>query len=201
MPRLPDQRADDNRWPEWPRVCKTDYGQEEAVAVFGRDPRIYQTTVKELLTDSEGNLRAVKVVRLEAGTDKKTGRTVMHEVAGSEEELPCQLLLIAAGFLGPQAYVAETFGLSAPPLLCQHRPRRIRHQCAQGVRRRRHAQGPVPGGLGHPGRARRRPRGGHLSDGVQQLKSLTAGAVSWVPGRAPWRRYGSAGLSIWIPEG
>ena len=118
MPRLPDQRADDNRWPEWPRVCKTDYGQEEAVAVFGRDPRIYQTTVKELLTDSEGNLRAVKVVRLEAGTDKKTGRTVMHEVAGSEEELPCQLLLIAAGFLGPQAYVAETFGLERTPRSC-----------------------------------------------------------------------------------
>ena len=115
---LPDQRADDNRWPEWPRVCKTDYGQEEAVAVFGRDPRIYQTTVKELLTDSEGNLRAVKVVRLEAGTDKKTGRTVMHEVAGSEEELPCQLLLIAAGFLGPQAYVAETFGLERTPRSC-----------------------------------------------------------------------------------
>lgn len=118
MPRLPDQRADDNRWPEWPRVCKTDYGQEEAVAVFGRDPRIYQTTVKELLTDSEGNLRAVKVVRLEAGTDKKTGRTVMHEVAGTEEELPCQLLLIAAGFLGPQAYVAETFGLERTPRSC-----------------------------------------------------------------------------------
>ena len=118
MPKAPDHRTDSCPWPEWPKVCKTDYGQEEAVAVFGRDPRIYQTTVKELLTDSEGNLRAVKVVRLEAGTDKKTGRTVMHEVAGSEEELPCQLLLIAAGFLGPQAYVAETFGLERTPRSC-----------------------------------------------------------------------------------
>ena len=59
-----------------------------------------------------------EVVRLEAGTDKKTGRTVMHEVAGTEEELPCQLLLIAAGFLGPQAYVAETFGLERTPRSC-----------------------------------------------------------------------------------
>ena len=118
MPQAPQKRAENNPWPEWPKVLKTDYGQEEAVAVFGRDPRIYQTTVKELLTDSEGNLRAVKVVRLEAGTDKKTGRTVMHEVAGSEEELPCQLLLIAAGFLGPQAYVAETFGLERTPRSC-----------------------------------------------------------------------------------
>lgn len=135
-------------------MCKTDYGQEEAVAVFGRDPRIYQTTVKELLTDSEGNLRAVKVVRLEAGTDKKTGRTVMHEVAGSEEELPCQLLLISRRASWPPGLCRRDLWIGAhPPLLCQHRPRRIRHQCAQGVRRRRHAQGPVPGGLGHPGRA------------------------------------------------
>ena len=162
MPRLPDQRADDNRWPEWPRVCKTDYGQEEAVAVFGRDPRIYQTTVKELLTDSEGNLRAVKVVRLEAGTDKKTGRTVMHEVAGSEEELPCQLLLSPPpASWAPRPMSPRPFGLGAhPPLLCQHRPRRIRHQCAQGVAAGDMRRGPVPGGLGHPGRARRRPRGG-----------------------------------------
>ena len=153
-------------------MCKTDYGQEEAVAVFGRDPRIYQTTVKELLTDSEGNLRAVKVVRLEAGTDKKTGRTVMHEVAGSEEELPCQLLLIAAGFLGPQAYVAETFGLERTPRSCvSTAPGGYATNVPKVLRRRRHAQGPVPGGLGHPGRARRRPRGGHLSDGVQQLKA------------------------------
>ena len=170
MPRLPDQRADDNRWPEWPRVCKTDYGQEEAVAVFGRDPRIYQTTVKELLTDSEGNLRAVKVVRLEAGTDKKTGRTVMHEVAGSEEELPCQLLLIAAGFLGPQAYVAETFGLERTPRSCVSTApggyaTNVPKVFAAGDMRRGQSL------VGHPGRARRRPRGGHLFDGVQQLKA------------------------------
>ena len=111
MPRLPDCRGDDNRWPEWPRVCKTDYGQEEAIAVFGQDPRVYQTTVKELLMDEEGNLRAVKTVKLEPKKDKKTGRTVMAEVAGTEEELPCQLLLIAAGFLGPQGYVPQAFGV------------------------------------------------------------------------------------------
>lgn len=112
MPRLPDCRTDDNRWPQWPRVCKTDYGQEEAAALFGRDPRVYQTTVKELLTDEEGNLRAVKTVRLEAKQDKKSGRTVMTEAAGTEEELPCQLLLIAAGFLGPQGYVSQAFGVT-----------------------------------------------------------------------------------------
>ena len=51
MPKLPDKRAENNPWPQWPRVCKTDYGQEEAIAVFGKDPRLYQTTVKEFVKD------------------------------------------------------------------------------------------------------------------------------------------------------
>ena len=51
MPKAPDQRAASNPWPEWPRVCKTDYGQQEAIAVFGADPRVYTTTVKEFIKD------------------------------------------------------------------------------------------------------------------------------------------------------
>ena len=62
MPKLPNHRAENNSWPEWPRVCKTDYGQEEAIAVFGHDPRIYQTTVKEFLADDQGNLKKMKLV-------------------------------------------------------------------------------------------------------------------------------------------
>ena len=54
MPKAPDRRAETNPWPEWPRVCKTDYGQEEAIALFGADPRIYQTTVTEILRDEKG---------------------------------------------------------------------------------------------------------------------------------------------------
>ena len=115
MPKLPDQRTDNNRWPEWPRVCKTDYGQEEAIALFGHDPRIYQTTVKELLTDENGELRAVRTIKLEPQKDKKTGRVNMTEVSGTEEELPCQLLLIAAGFLGPEGYVSQAFGVETDP--------------------------------------------------------------------------------------
>ena len=62
--------------------------------------------------DEEGKVRAVKIVRLEGKKkDPKTGKLIMTEVAGSEEELPCQLLLIAAGFLGPEDYVPEAFGL------------------------------------------------------------------------------------------
>ena len=109
MPRLPDQRADDNRWPEWPRVCKTDYGQEEAIALFGADPRIYQTTVTEILRDEKGALTGVRTVKL-------TGD--LKPVEGSEQTLKCELLLIAAGFLGPQDYVPAAFGVERTPRTC-----------------------------------------------------------------------------------
>lgn len=111
MPKLPDERTASNPWPEWPRVCKTDYGQEEAAAVFGQDPRIYQTTVKEFVTDKSGKLEKVKLIKLEAKKDEKTGRMNMEPIAGSEFELPADIVLIAAGFLGAQEYVAKAFGV------------------------------------------------------------------------------------------
>lgn len=111
MPKAPDTRAEDNPWPEWPKVCKTDYGQEEAIAVFGHDPRIYTTTVKEFLKDKNGNLCGLKVVKLEGKKDEKTGRMQMVEVPGSESKMDADLVLIAAGFLGTQKYVADAFGV------------------------------------------------------------------------------------------
>ncbi len=111
MPKLPDERAGDNRWPEWPRVCKTDYGQEEAAAVFGADPRIYQTTVKEFKKNKDGHVTAAVLVGLASKKDPESGRTVMVPVEGSEREIPADLVLIAAGFLGAQSYVADAFGV------------------------------------------------------------------------------------------
>ena len=111
MPKLPNHRAENNSWPEWPRVCKTDYGQEEAIAVFGHDPRIYQTTVKEFLADDQGNLKKMKLVKLQPVKDEKTGRMRMEEVAGSEYEIDADLCLIAAGFLGSESYVTKAFGV------------------------------------------------------------------------------------------
>lgn len=111
MPKAPDARAQDNPWPEWPKVCKTDYGQQEAIALYGQDPRIYESTVKEFVKDKEGKLTAVKIVRLSWEKDAATGRMKMKEVPGSEETLPADMVLIAAGFLGAQGYVAESFGV------------------------------------------------------------------------------------------
>lgn len=112
FPQNPAQRSANNPWPQWPRVDKLDYGQQEAAAVFGSDPRLFTTTVKEVLADAEGNICAVKIVSLEkSGSDPKTGRPIMAEVPGSERELPCQMLLLAMGFMGAEEYVAEAFGV------------------------------------------------------------------------------------------
>lgn len=111
MPKLPDSRAENNPWPQWPRVCKTDYGQEEAIVVFGEDPRVYQTTVKEFLADKAGNVCKAKIVKLESKKDEATGRMIMAEVEGSEYSVDVDVVLIAAGFLGSQEYVTKAFGV------------------------------------------------------------------------------------------
>ena len=111
MPKAPDDRAESNPWPQWPLVCKTYYGQEEAIAVFGHDPRIYTTTVKEFVKDKKGNLSKLITVSLESKVDEKTGRRMMVPVDGTEKEIPCELVLIAAGFLGTQKYVTDAFGV------------------------------------------------------------------------------------------
>ena len=102
MPKPPEKRLESNPWPEWPRVLKTDYGQQESIAVFGQDPRLFETTAQEIVKDEKGHIRALKTVRL-------AGR---EPVPGSEAELPCDLLLIAAGFVGCVPEVPEAFGVA-----------------------------------------------------------------------------------------
>ncbi len=110
MPKPPETRAENNPWPEWPKVSKTDYGQEESIAVFGRDPRIYETTVKSFVRDTDGKLTGVETVKIDwqKGED---GRMKMNLIEGSEEVIPAQIVLIAAGFLGPEKYISEAFGI------------------------------------------------------------------------------------------
>ena len=99
MPKAPDTRTPNNPWPEWPKICKTDYGQEEAIALFGSDPRIYTTTVKEFIGDKAGNLKKAVCCKLESKKDEKTGRMMMVPIEGSEFTLDVDVVLIAAGFL------------------------------------------------------------------------------------------------------
>ena len=111
MPKAPEERLPSNPWPEWPKILKTDYGQEEVAAVFGKDPRVYQTTVKEFIKDKNGNVCKAVLVKLESKVDEKSGRRMMAEVAGSEYEVAVDLVLIAAGFLGCEEYVTKAFGV------------------------------------------------------------------------------------------
>ena len=111
MPKAPDQRTETNPWPEWPRICKTDYGQQEAIAVFGHDPRVYQTTVKEFVKDKKGKLCKAVLIKLESKKDEKTGRMYMAEIRGCEYTVDADLVLIAAGFLGSEEYVTKAFGV------------------------------------------------------------------------------------------
>lgn len=111
MPRPPLQRAETNPWPQWPKIEKTDYGQEEAIAVFGHDPRIYQTTVTEYIGDNRGKLKQIEIVDLKQKKDEKTGRMIMAPVEGSGRKIPADLVLIAAGFLGSQNYVTDAFNI------------------------------------------------------------------------------------------
>ena len=115
MPQLPAARTPSNPWPEWPKVLKTDYGQEEAIAVFGHDPRIYQTTVTEFIKDKKGNVCKAKIVKLKGVKDEKTGRFNMVPVEGSEEVIPADVVLIAAGFLGSEKYVTDAFRVALTP--------------------------------------------------------------------------------------
>ena len=112
MPKPPEKRTDSNPWPQWPRVLKTDYGQEEAIAVFGHDPRVYQTTVAEFIKDKKGNVSKAKIVKLKSEKDTKTERMQMVPVEGSEELIPADLVLISAGFLGSQKYVTDAFKIA-----------------------------------------------------------------------------------------
>lgn len=112
MPKPPSCRTKANPWPEWPKVLKTDYGQEEAAAVFGQNPRVYQTTVKEFVKDKKGNVKKAVIVRLEPKKDDKTGRMLMLPVPGSEEAIDAQLVLIAAGFLGCENYITDAFSVA-----------------------------------------------------------------------------------------
>lgn len=115
MPKPGETRAASNPWPQWPKVLKTDYGQEEAIALFGHDPRIYQTTVKEFRKDKNGNVKKAVIVSLEPKKDEKSGRMMMAPVEDSEKVIDAELVLIAAGFLGSQPYVTEAFGVNVNP--------------------------------------------------------------------------------------
>jgi glutamate synthase (NADPH/NADH) small chain len=114
LPRPPLERANDNPWPEWPKVYRLDYGQEEAAALFGADPRVYLTTVKKCYGDNEGRVKELLTVQIQWERNEK-GQFVPKEIPGSERMLPAQLVLLAMGFLGPEQPLLDALKLERDP--------------------------------------------------------------------------------------
>jgi glutamate synthase (NADPH/NADH) small chain len=110
LPRPPQNRAQDNPWPEWPKVYRLDYGQEEAAAKFGADPRAYLTTAKKFAGDDAGHVKEVHTVQIEWKRNDK-GQFVASEVPGTEQVRAAQLVLLAMGFLGPEQSLLEQLGV------------------------------------------------------------------------------------------
>jgi glutamate synthase (NADPH/NADH) small chain len=114
LPQPPQDRAKDNPWPEWPKVYKLDYGQEEAAAKFGADPRVYLATVKKITGDSHGQVKEIVTVQIQWERNEK-GQFIPKEVPGTEKVLPAQLVLLAMGFLGPEQPLLDALKLERDP--------------------------------------------------------------------------------------
>jgi len=110
LPRPPMDRAKDNPWPEWPKVYRLDYGQEEASAKFGADPRVYLTTAKKFVGDEHGHVKEAHLVQIQWEKNEK-GQFVPKEVPGTERVHPVQLVLLAMGFLGPEQPLLEALNV------------------------------------------------------------------------------------------
>jgi glutamate synthase (NADPH) small chain len=114
MPKPPSERASDNPWPEWPKVYKMDYGQEEAAAQFGEDPRGYLTTTTKFEGDENGQVKAVHTVQVQWQRNEK-GQFIPAPIPGTEKVLPAQLVLLAMGFLGPEQPLLDALGIERDP--------------------------------------------------------------------------------------
>src|SRR5207244_13535516 len=114
LPRPNDTRQPDNPWPEWPKVYKLDYGQEEAKARFGADPRIYLTTGEKFVANGNSHVKEMHIYDVEWARDEK-GAFTPKRVPGSDRVLPADLVLLAMGFLGPDDSVLNQLDVERDP--------------------------------------------------------------------------------------
>jgi glutamate synthase (NADPH/NADH) small chain len=110
MGQSPLERPANNPWPQWPKIHRVDYGQEESIEIFGADPRRYSVMTKELVSDDNGHVKELRTIQVEWKVGEN-GRFGPQEIAGTGKVWPAQLVLIAMGFLGPEDVVIEQLGL------------------------------------------------------------------------------------------
>ena len=109
LDRPPQKRADNNPWPQWPRIFRVDYSHAEAEKKFGSDPRTYSILSKSFVDNGKGRVAGIKTVRLD--WSRSSGNAPYTEIPGSEEVFPCDLVFLSMGFLGPESAVSEMLGL------------------------------------------------------------------------------------------
>jgi glutamate synthase (NADPH/NADH) small chain len=109
IPRPPLERAPDNPWPQWPKVYRLDYGQEEAQALWGEDPRRYAVQTTKFIGDEQGHVKAIETVQVEWVKDN--GRPIPRNIPGTETVLPADLVLLALGFSGPESQLLDQLGV------------------------------------------------------------------------------------------
>ena len=113
LPKPPEERAQNNPWPEWPRILRTDYGHEESLARFRQDPRKYCRTSTQFVDDGRGNVAGIETVQVE--WSQENGQWKMIELEGTREQWGADLVLLAMGFVGPEQYIAESLGIQCDP--------------------------------------------------------------------------------------
>jgi glutamate synthase (NADPH/NADH) small chain len=110
VPQSPERRATDNPWPQWPKIYRMDYGQEEAAAKYGFDPRIYCINTTQIVGDENGRVKEVHTMAVKWDTDAN-GRYIPKNIPGTEKVWPAQLVLLALGFLGPEDSLLQQLGV------------------------------------------------------------------------------------------
>ncbi len=111
LDRPPDERQADNPWPEWPKIFRVDYGQAEAAARFGADPRHYAIMTKKFVGDEQGHVKEVHTVEIRWVTGGNGNRPHLEEIPGTERVWPAQLVLLSMGFLGPEDTLLGQLGV------------------------------------------------------------------------------------------
>ena len=195
LPKPPLDRAADNPWPEWPKVYKLDYGQEEAAAKFGADPRVYLTTAKKFNGDDAGQSSPASSPCRSSWEKNDKGQFIPVEQPGTEKEHPAQLVLLAMGFLGPEQPLLKALKVERDARRnVKAEYGKYAHQHPGRLRRRRLPPRPEPGRLGHQRRPRRRARVRPLPDGRDRT-AVSVGPMPSLPVEILRRRYACAGLS------
>ncbi len=113
VPRPPDERADSNPWPQWPRIFRVDYGHAEAAAAFGDDPREFCIETLEFYGE-DGRLTGLRTVEVDWNQPQENGPP-FSRIEGSERDWEADLVFLAMGFLGPEQMIGEDLGIETDP--------------------------------------------------------------------------------------